>query len=253
LPVKFRSGLVPNDPSKPRARVGALLSGTAPAAVDNYSKVPSFPMLGNDLWGDCTFAADGHIIEQQTWFGRGFEGLVTTADALHAYSVVGGFDENAGPPGENPTDNGAQVQDALNYLRKQGFHARKIAAFAELDVADMNKIKLATAEFGCLSIGFNFPKSAMDQFNAGEPWTVVNGSPLDGGHCVVVAGYDANWIYVVTWGAIQRMSYGFWAKYVDEAWAVISLAWAHIDSATHVDKATLGQEFTALTGEPSPW
>jgi len=213
-------------------------------------------MLGNDEWGDCVEAADGHIIEQQTWYGRGFESTVTTADALHAYSALTGFDPAAGPPGSNATDRGTMVQDGLSYLRRQGFHARKIAAFAELDVTNLDKVRLAAAEFGALSIGFSFPRSAMDQFNAGQPWTVISGSPVEGGHCVVVLGYDASWVYVATWGRVQRMSWGFWARYVDEAWAVISLAWAAGgggETPTHVDKAGLGQQFEALTGEPSPW
>lgn len=62
----------------------------------------------------------------------------------------------------------------------------------------------------------------MDQFNAGKAWTVVKGSPIDGGHYVPAIGYDSRYVYVVTWGKVQKMSWGFFAKYCDEAIAYLS-------------------------------
>ena len=252
--IKFRPGRIPNDPTKPRLRIDHLLSGTAPSSVDWYSGVSAWGMLGNDSWSDCVFAGDGHIIDQQTALGWGHETTVSTAQALKGYSVVTGFDPSAGSPGNNPTDNGAQVQDGLNYLRKTGMAGHKIAAFAELTVTDIEKVKLGVAQCGCLSIGFNFPTSAMSQFNAGLPWTVVKGARISGGHCVIVVGYDADWLYVVTWGQVQKMGYDFWAKYVDEAWVPVSDDWAG-EGATPdgVDLFTLGQEFASLTGDPNPF
>lgn len=207
-------------------------------------------MLGNDEWGDCTCAGDGHICVQQTALGLKKEQAVTTAEALAEYHVIGGFNPNAGPPGDNPTDNGATVQSAMEYLRNPGIGGFKTAAFGELNVKNMTEVKKAAAEFGCLSIGINLPESAMNQFNAGQPWTVVAGSAIDGGHCVIVVGYDADWIYVVTWGQVQRMSYGFWTTYVEEAWAPISKDW---QSKSGLSLVAFGEEFAALTGEPNPF
>jgi len=249
-PIVFRAGRKPNDPSKPRLSLDAYLDGTAPATADYYTGVASWGMLGNDNWGDCTCACDGHITEQQTALGLGAEDVVTTGQALSAYSAISGFDPNAGPPGANPTDQGATVQAAMDYLRKTGMAGFKVAAFAELSVKDMAKIKQAVSEFGCLSIGINLPVSAMDQFNAGQPWTPVAGSPIDGGHCVQVAGYDANWLYVITWGQVQKMSYAFWTEYVEEAWAPISKDW---DSKSGLSLTAFGEEFAALTGQANPF
>jgi hypothetical protein len=249
--ITFRAGRLPNDPSKPRVSLDAHLDGaTAPAIVDNYTAVASWGMLGNDQWGDCTCAGDGHICEQQTGIGLGQELVVTTGQALDIYSAISGFNPNDGPPGSNPTDQGATVQSAIEYLVKPGIGAFRIAAYGQVAVTDMAKIKLAVYEFGCLSIGINLPDSAMTQFNAGQPWTPVSGSPIDGGHCVIVVGYDADWIYVVTWGAVQKMSYAFWTEYVEEAWAPIAQDWV---SKSGLSLTSFGQEFAQMFGVANPF
>lgn len=248
--IPFRAGRKHNDPSWPRLSFGKHLTGTAPASSDFYSKVTTWGMDGNDNWGDCTCAGDSHICVQQTTYGTATPVVPTTDQTLAAYAVVGGFNPNAGPPGSNPTDNGATVQSALGYLRKTGVSGFKIAAFGELNVKDLNEIKLGICQFGAVSLGINLPNSAMTQFNTGQPWTPVNGSPIDGGHCVIAVGYDADWVYVVTWGQIQKMSWAFWAEYVEEAWAVIDALWANAEG---LDKHALGAEWAALTRQANPF
>ena len=250
--VEFHHGVKPNDPSKARLyfRMFRKAGAVAPASVD-YSDFPTIGMLGNDKYGDCVEAANGHIVEQQTAIGQGTEVPVTEAEALAEYSRITGFN-----PNDPNTDQGTMIQDGLNDLRKNGLSSRHIAAFAQLDVKNMGDVKLAVAEFGAVSIGFKFPASAMDQFNAGQPWTVVPGSPNEGGHCVLVVGYDADYLYVVTWGAIQKMDYNFWNTYVDEAWAIIDQDWVNTatgKTVTGVDLQAFGAQFAALTGQPNPF
>jgi hypothetical protein len=208
-------------------------------------------MLGNDKYGDCVFAGNGHVVEQQTALGQGKEVQVSTAQALAEYSKVTGFNEN-----DPSTDNGALVSDGLKDLRKAGLAGVQIAAYGQVTVSSLDKVKLAVAEFGAVSIGFDFPASAMDQFNNSQPWTVVKGSPNEGGHCVIVCGYDAQWLYVYTWGAVQKMGYDFWDAYVQESWPVVSQVWVNTTTGLDpagVDLAALGQQFNAVTGQPSPF
>jgi hypothetical protein len=250
--VQFHGGRKPNNPNRPRLYLKSFLKAgaTPPASVD-FTKLPNIGMLGNDQYGDCVFAANGHIVEQQTYEGQGTEVTVSTAQALAEYSKVTGFN-----PNDPNTDQGAEVQQGLDDLRKSGLNGHKIAAFAQVDVTNMNEVKLAVAEFGAVDIGFNFPDSAMDQFNNGQPWDVVKGSPLDGGHCVVVVGYDSNYLLVYTWGAVQKMTYAFWTKYVEEAWALVDQDAFNATSGktfTGVDLATFGAQFAALTGQPNPF
>ena len=245
-------GLIPNDPSKPRLYFSSFRKpgAVAPPTV-NYYGVPDLGMLGNDQYGDCVFAGNGHIAEEQTFYGQGTETVITTADVLSEYSRVTGF--NPGPPVRN--DNGAMIQDGLNDFRKNGLAGSFIAAFAE--VTNIADVKLAVAEFGVVDIGFRFPASAMSQFNAGRPWDVVsNDGGIEGGHCVVVLGYGSTYLYVATWGTVQKMTYAFWNRYVDEAWAVVSPDWVNAVTGLDplgVDKYTFGAQYAALTGQANPF
>jgi hypothetical protein len=61
----------------------------------------------------------------------------------------------------------------------------------------------------------------MDQFNAGRPWSIVSGSPLEGGHYVPLVALRGD-LYCVTWGKLQPLTRAFLTKYCDEAWAILS-------------------------------
>jgi hypothetical protein len=248
-------GKLPAQPGRPRLELSVatpLGLPTPPVSVE-YTDIPDIGMLGNDEFGDCVEAGVAHTVEQDTRYATGTEQVVTTDETLDLYSVLTGFNRN-----DPSTDQGTVVQDALDYWRKTGvFGGHKLAAFAAVKLSDFNEIENAVNLFGQVIIGFNFPESAMDQFNAGQPWTVVKGSPLDGGHCVVLVGYDADWLYVLTWGQIQRMDRAFWRAYVDEAWVGITQETINAQGANAfggvLDLAALGAAFAALTGSPNPF
>ena len=249
-------GRLPEDQSKPRLALAPHLRATVPpASADWYSRVRAWGVLGNADWGCCVFSGNGHIIEQQTALGEGNETIVTDAETLAEYSAVTGFNPDAGPPGENPTDNGALIQDGLADLRKNGLAGQKIAAFARVAQANQTELKTALAELGAVSLGVNLPQSAMDQFDAGEPWTVSGDGIILGGHCITAFGYDQQYVYIVTWGKVVPATWGWLATYCDEAWAVVSAAWAGRGGKDPegVDLHSLGAEFAALTGEPNPF
>lgn len=247
----FKLGRLPNDPTKPRLKLALKASGTVPAQADWLSKVTDWPMYGNDQLGDCTCAAAGHMIEQWSAYAS-TQTEITDADVLKAYEVAGGYN-----PANPSTDQGAVMQDVLNYWRHTGIGGHQILAFAEANVKDLNECRVAVAEFGTLYLGINFPASAMDQFNAGQPWDVVQGAQIEGGHAINAGWYDtaAGTWKVVTWGKVQTMTQAFFDAYVEEAWVVITQDWidAKGDAPTGVDTAALGQQFTELTGDPSPF
>lgn len=251
--MNYALGRLPNDPTKPRLKLASFLdtSTDAPASADWLSKITDWPMYGNDTVGDCTCAAAGHMIEQ--WSGYASSVQEITEDAvMSAYSAVSGYNPNTGA-----NDNGAVMQDVLDYWRKNGIGGHKILAFAEVNVSDLNECRLAVAEFGTIYLGINFPASAMDQFNEGKPWDVVRGSQIEGGHAINAGWYDAtsNTWKVVTWGQVQEMTQAFFDKYVEEAWVIATEDWVGSDGKvpTGVDVAALGKQFTGLTGEDSPF
>jgi hypothetical protein len=116
------------------------------------------------------------------------------------YSAVSGYN-----PTDPSTDVGATLQDALDFWRKNGLAGNRIAAFAFIDAQDVDLVRACIATFGAVYTGMNFPSSAMDQINRGEPWTVVRRSRIEGGHCVPIGAYDADSFTCVTWGQTQRM------------------------------------------------
>jgi len=240
---------------RPRLKLAAFLRTGAlpptPPVVDYVSKVGEWPMYANDEIGDCTTAAAGHMIEAWTAYGQGRTVQVTEADVIAAYSAVSGYD-----PRDPSTDQGAVMQDVLDYWRRTGIGGHRILAFAELDVTDLEQVRAALYLFGHVYVGVDFPQSAMDQFDAGRPWDVVRRSPILGGHAVDL-GYaaDGRNYACVTWGAVQELTPRWWSAYVEEAWVVASPEWVSATGGTPpgLDVAALGAAFEALTGEPSPF
>jgi hypothetical protein len=106
----------------------------------------------------------------------------------------------------------------------------------------------AIAFYGAAFIGVQLPQSAMDQFNAGQPWTVEPGSPILGGHCILPVGYDASGIQCVTWGSIVTVTWPWWESYVDEVWCVISQEVIEAKQGTgpKLDLATLTADLDRL-------
>jgi hypothetical protein len=186
-------------------------------------------MLGNDTAGDCVFAGGDH--EVMLWnrlAGRAV--TVTTDNALADYSAVTGYDPTkTQPDGSNPTDQGTNVRDALNYRVSTGLldaqgNRHPIGAFVSLEPGNYQHLLEAVYIFDAVGIGIQFPNSAMDQFNAGQPWSVVPGAQVQGGHYIPIVGLPAaDLLQVVTWAKTQLMTEQFYQTYCDEAWAFWSV------------------------------
>jgi hypothetical protein len=247
-------GKLPATPARPKLTLAALTpSLPAPAAVvDMYSSVTPWPMYGNDQYGDCVEAGLGHSVEQITRYGQGATVRVTDQDVLDAYSAITGFN-----PDDPNSDQGTNVEDALSWWRKgAGMAGHAIVAYAAVDVSKGTRVKQAVQLFGEVGIGFNFPAYAMDQFNQGKPWDVQKANAtIEGGHYVIVVGYDSAYFYVITWGAVQKMTPAFFAKYVDEGYVVIDDEMVSKVSqyVSGTDLHAFGQEFADLTGEANPF
>lgn len=218
----------------------------------------AYPMCGNgpddsvrpgfEGAGDCVFAGADH--ETQTW--RHAAGLPAAtfngATAIHDYSAVTGY-----IIGDDSTDRGTDVRDALNYRRKTGVvdaHGtrHKITAYLSLDPGNVDHLYAAMWLFECVGIGINFPQSAMDQFNENKPWSVVKGSPSDGGHYIPLVAKRKT-LEVVTWGKVQEMTLSFFKVNCDEAYAILSpesIANASKKSAEGFDLKALQADLAAL-------
>lgn len=250
-----RLGRRPYDPNRPALHLAARLAATVPpnpVVADWLSKVAGWPMYGNDQYGDCVWAMIGHMLEAWTRYAGGTAVEVTTEQLLAAYSAVTGFN-----PDDPNSDQGTNIQDALDYWRKTGIAGHKIVAYAKVDHGNPAEVEAAINLFGSLAVGVNLPTSAQDQFNAGQEWTVVQGSPDEGGHAIHAGAYDtaAKDARIVTWGAVQTLDDPWWTAYVEEAWVVVTPEWVAATGSTPsgLDLAGLGEDFAALTGDVNPF
>ena len=100
--------------------------------------------------------------------------------------------------------------------------------------------------FGIVGIGIEFPDSAMDQFNAGKPWSVVPGPKPREGHYIPLVAYRQH-LECVTWGRVQSMTTEFFKKYCDEAWAILSPEMLRADKSPEgFNLAQLQKDLAAL-------
>lgn len=211
------------------------------------SNPTAWGMLGNDEWGDCVFAGAGHEVELWTRIG-GVPANVSAIQALKDYSAVTGFDPSAGGPGQNPTDQGAVVRDALRFRQATGTldsHGKrhKLYAYLKLDPTDINEILEAAYLFDAVGIGFEVEEQCFAEYDAGKPWAYHTGANLVGGHYVPIVARRYPYIDVITWGRIQRVTTSFITHRCDEAWALLSLDFLR------GGKSPLGFDLTALKAD----
>jgi len=197
---------------------------TAPASFDLTTKVSAWGMMDNDQIADCTCAAAGHLLME--WTANAGKKMFTPADKqiVAAYSAITGYNPTTGA-----NDNGAVEIDVLNYWRQSGIAGHKIGAYVALEPANHAHIMDSVYIFEGCYIGLRLPKSAQAQVQNHQTWSVPPGGPTGdgapgswGGHAVPVVAYDARGVTVVTWGALQTMTWSFWETYCEEAYAILS-------------------------------
>src|ERR1035441_1811578 len=189
-----------------------------PSKCDWAEGQTKWGMMLNDKLGDCTIAGCGHAI--QVWsHALGKESTVTDANVLAKYELWDGYN-----PKDPNSDQGGIELNVLTDWKNSAFYGHKLDAFVAVNVANSHQVQQAIYLFGGVYIGIALPITAQNQL----VWDVVrdNGSGDSepgswGGHCVYVPGYDNTGIECITWGANQKMTPAFWAKYVDEAYALL--------------------------------
>ena len=191
-----------------------------PDQFGHEDKISDWGMLGNSDYGCCVWSGAAH--ETMLWNSEvGRTASFTDASVLSDYTAVTKF--NPADPG---TDQGTDLHAAMQYRRNTGVvdatgRRHKIGAYIWLEPGNVQHLLAAVYLFGAVGVGFMFPDSAMDQFQSGKPWAVVPGPSPNEGHYVPVIANRKNLI-AVTWGALQEMTFSFYAKWNDESAAMIS-------------------------------
>jgi len=202
--------------------------GAPPTASPGYSGNADlivkgdFGIDGNDQYGDCVFADVAHRIMVRTaQAAQGKIVIPTQAETLALYSEVTGFN-----PNDPSTDQGGDLVTTAQYMQKTGMLVGGVrhmeAANGVIDPANVAHRQWAVCLFGCTPIALNLPQSAEDQFDAGEPWDYVAGSPILGGHDVLLVEYrpetlpsNPGWM-VVTYGKRWPVTTAFLDNYLAE-------------------------------------
>jgi hypothetical protein len=182
---------------------------TPPAKFD----VPNakWQMFLNDTYGDCTIA--GIANSMLAWNAEVKENthIPTDEEVKNTYfGITGG------------ADSGCVEATVLRKFHNEGFFGSKADGYAPVKPHSITQMHQAIAFYGACYVGVALPLSAQQQTQNGQPWTVVPGSPIEGGHCISFVGYDAHAFYAVTWGQIVEVTYPWWSEYGTEAWAIIA-------------------------------
>jgi hypothetical protein len=195
-----------------------------PATFGTLSVLQSVPwrMDGNDALRDCVIAGVDHVIARENAIEHTNDSRPELAIIESQYNYF------------SPNDAGCVIADVLRTWRNDGlFHhmpagPNQISQYAPFDHGNNTELKQVIAYLGNAYLGIACPVSAQQQFvkqqQTGQivPWTVVNGSPIDGGHCIVAVGYNAQGVLCVTWGEIVVVTWPFVKHYCDEAWAILT-------------------------------
>jgi len=250
IPMQRKFGRKPPK-NAPALMLASFLTGIIPdhpTSEDYLSQLQNWQMLGNDQYGDCVAV---------TW--ANMRRLVTAALSTENYPTMNQVIALYKTQNPNfPTqDDGMDIQTCLEYLHSLGGpDGMKVVAFAKVDLSNLDEVKAALAIFGCLWLGINVQRANMTEFDRGQPWDYVPGSPIDGGHSIIGGGYTglaSNDVRFITWAQETGFTDNFWNKQVEEAWAVI---WPEqlgtIEFQEGIDLNLLAADYKALTGNDLP-
>lgn len=232
LPRTYR----PEIPHYSSLAMGASLS-PPPISVDwSIGVNPDWGVHLNSELGDCTIAAAFNAMELWSAHGRASEITEPDAKVLQAYEEFCGFN-----PTDPTTDRGGVEQDVLaRWLNRgmpiaEGPNGRsKLFAFVEVDPRNYDDVKRVVNDCGGIYIGTDIPHFLVD---GPMPmlWDVNPGGDQNsaGGHAVWVTGYDATKLNFVSWGSgAYAMTWDFWDKFVEEAYAISGKWWVDATGKT---------------------
>jgi hypothetical protein len=200
--------------------------GKPPASSNRYvdaveaavGGIDRWGMLGNDRYGDCVFADDGHVLMQIT-ANTGSIVVPTAADCLANYAAETGFD-----PNDPSTDEGADETTDCEFMISAGLVGHKADVTGMVDPRNIDHVKWCVQLFGACRLGVRWTQEAMSQFNAGQPITDWSGT-VDGGHDVPIVHYEGDTPYIVTWSQRVPTTWEWVAHAAEEAHVLLYLDW----------------------------
>lgn len=169
--------------------------------------------------GDCVFACAAHTTRETNKIA-GHTVTITGKESIADYSAVTGY-----RIGDDSTDNGTDMRQALKYRQKTGLldahgNRHKIGAYVALEPGNLDQYYQACYLFSAVEIGFRFQQAQDSQFDSGV-WDFAPGSPVIGGHAIPGFGRNHSRASVVSWARHLWATEAFLTELVDEAWCIV--------------------------------
>lgn len=200
-----------------------------PAPPENFgheSLVQNWQMLGNDQVGDCAIAGPYHAL--MLWNTEGQKKVnVDTDCVLKAYSDITGYDPKAVDYfGNNPTDQGSDVQKVAEYWRTTGLkdadgNVHTIDCYLALEPGNVEQLFHAMYLFDGVGIGIECPEEYQQAFQLNQVWDKLSHPHIEGGHYILGVGSRAGLINTVTWGSTQLLTPAGYEQFNDETFVYL--------------------------------
>jgi len=213
----------------------------APPARLWHRDIPDWGQAGNDKYGNCVIATAAHAI--LNW--RANELKDTTKIADNAVIELSR---------EMHALNGYTLLDRNKWWRNKTMWSDRLWAFMLIDAADLKQVAIAINSFGVADAGLLMPRAWINE----KIWDTGSGANYKpntwGAHSVPIVGYDETYLYLVTWGYVQKITWSAVATYCDECYALIDPNWIAGDfiSPSGLDLEKLHADLFAATGRGLP-
>jgi hypothetical protein len=222
-----------------------------PKAYDfdvKYLAVPT-PMFGNDVHGDCVIAGRAHQTLRFEYLEQHKVLQISDTAVLREWHKENGN-----------TEQGLVVLDSLDLWRKKGWKVERrtyrIQAYAEVDRTVHDEVRRAIVMQVGIGLGLTLPYNAVELVQAGRPWDVTPGpkgrKDPRGGHYVYCPGYTEIGPVCVTWGRKQQMTWKFFDRFSDEAYATIDARDPRFKKVTRVGGTLDYDRLDALLAKVTP-
>jgi hypothetical protein len=211
-------------------------------------------MFGNDVVGCCVIASRANHTLRFEFDEVQYHIPITTQIVIDEYYKEQGYIGNKcwlAALFQKKPDNGLIMLESLNNWRKVGWNLYgnqyTIYAFAALNRKDHEEVKEAIYLLNGVQTGVTLTQDAMNQFNSNSTWDITPDTKIIGGHAVYVVGYSSTGPICITWAKKQQMTWAWWDKYVDEAYAIVDNkdTWA---SNSIIDVNVLDQYLHTICG-----
>jgi hypothetical protein len=178
---------------------------TAPTSADFSGKAASVlaNIYENDTLGDCVIAGGYHVAGVETG-NAGDLFTATNTQIIKDYSAIGGY-----VPGNPATDQGCDLQTALQYWTSHGFaNGTKLLGYLSVDPTNQAEVMAACYLFENLYMGMGLPDAWINPFPSASGFTWDAGTPdPNNGHCIMSYGYNSNGILIDSWGLLGTLTW----------------------------------------------